>query len=87
MTLAFGAEEEANTIPLLDLLIDKGIDIDAQKSTWDKYFNGDNGYTALHFSMRYICSRPYSCFNYLSPDFSYRTAGPPTLSWSKSSHS
>ena len=75
MIIAFGAEEEANKDPLLDLLIDKGVNIDAQKSTWDKYFfTGDYGFTALHFSMRYICSRPYSCFNPLSPDFSYRTA-------------
>ena len=67
MTLALGAEEKANRTPLLDLPTDKGVDIDAQKSSPQAY--RDYGYTALYFSIRCLCSRPYSCLDPTSQDF------------------
>ena len=74
MTLAFDALGEAD-IPMLDLLIDKGVNINAQKSIRHKHsLNNDCGYTALHFSIRYICSTRCHCFNPTSPDFSHTKA-------------
>ena len=70
MYLAVGEEEEAYKVPLQDLLVDKGVDINARRSTLKGC--GDQGYTALHFSMRYICSRRYNFFDPTSLDFSYR---------------
>ena len=72
MNLAFGTKNERERIPLLNLLIDKGVDIDARKSSIRVY--KDCGYTALHFSMRYLCAAPSCCFHLIPLEFSCRIA-------------
>lgn len=64
--LAFGGWRD-HTTPMLDLLIDKGVDVDAQKPGPDQDL--DAGYTALHFVMRYLCSNSVFGYNPLSNPF------------------
>lgn len=57
MTLLLYTGWGDDTIPMLNLLIDKGVDVDAQKAGPDEDLRA--GYTALHFIIRRICAIPY----------------------------
>ena len=56
MTLVYGSLEDHGS-ELLKVLIDCGVDIQAQKDI--NTYDDESGYTALHFAIRNICEEPF----------------------------